>query len=272
MEIVTPCNYNPNGATTWFHKKTGKSNQYCPYCGLYIGDGNIETNKEHLIGRNFTPNAVNSGTNFNFIFRACKHCNTKKSDMERHVSSVTLFNSPAKIEDPLIFECAENKGAKDYHPDMKKIVRESFSKVEVKYQNFASFNFNVPPQLNREYCKQLAYYHVQGLFTLTTSRNYRDKNGGMRLLINPKDFFYIDNYIHNDWGNERLQGIVKMVETWPCLANVETGKGFFKAILKISKTGEWFWGLEWNKYLRVVGLICSPDKGIEVVAENWTVG
>lgn len=232
MEAIEPCGYNPNGATNWFHKKLGKSNQYCPYCGQYIGNGNIESNKEHLIGRNFTPSVVNSGTNFNFIFRACKRCNSRKSEMERHVSSVTLFNSPSKNDDQLIFKCAENKGTNDYHPDMKKSVRDSFSKIKGIYQDVFSFNFNVPPQLNREYCKQLAYYHIQGLFTLATSKDYRDKNGGMRVLIKPKDFFYIDQYIHNDWGNERLQSIIKKLSHGHVSQILMRQKDFLRLSLK----------------------------------------
>ena len=59
--------------------------------------------REHLIGREFVPaGAFDGGRKFNFIFRTCEHCNGKKAEFERHVSSVTLFRSPARAEDERI--------------------------------------------------------------------------------------------------------------------------------------------------------------------------
>ena len=50
------------------------------------------------------------GMAFNFIFRACRECNACKAHAERHVSSVTLFNSPGRQDDERAQEAALRKG------------------------------------------------------------------------------------------------------------------------------------------------------------------
>src|SRR5947209_19886080 len=85
---------------TWYNKDLTKSNQYCLYCGDFLGIGSeVASDKEHLIGRNFVPKGSLDSGGFNFIFRACQSCNGRKSSAERHISSVTLFNSPGRWSD-----------------------------------------------------------------------------------------------------------------------------------------------------------------------------
>lgn len=106
---------------SWFHKKPSESNQYCLYCSTFVGDGaSIRSDKEHLIGREFVPTgSLNVGNRFNFIFRACEQCNNEKSNIERHISSISIFNRPARYESEEINSLAVRKASKDYHPNKK---------------------------------------------------------------------------------------------------------------------------------------------------------
>lgn len=257
--MAYPFNYKDVGATVWYHKRHSKSNQYCPYCGIYIGDKTAPSNKEHLIGRNFIPNIANDGKSFNFIFRSCVACNSEKSKAERHISSVTLFNSPSRFENKEIENLALRKASQDHHHITGLSVDRSTRSQAATVDGLLNFNFSIPPQLDPQYCKALAFYHVQGLFALVTSKDPLNKYGGMRLL--PFDqFYYFGSYIVNDWGNPRLVEVVNKVRDWPCVALVDAAGGFFKVVIKKSLEGNWWWALEWNKYLRLTGGICNPGE------------
>ncbi|MCY1211229.1 hypothetical protein D3C86_1823210 [compost metagenome] len=59
---------------------------------------------------------------FNFIFRACVECNQRKAIAERHVSSVTLFNTPARAKGEYVDMEALRKASNDYHPRKKGVL------------------------------------------------------------------------------------------------------------------------------------------------------
>lgn len=43
-----------NQPVSWYHKDQSKSNQFCLYCGTFLGEGsNVSSDKEHLIARSF---------------------------------------------------------------------------------------------------------------------------------------------------------------------------------------------------------------------------
>ncbi|WP_062060064.1 IS66 family transposase [Cellvibrio sp. OA-2007] len=108
-------NYKDNQPVVWFNRSLERSNQYCLYCGNYIGvNSGVESNKEHLIAREFVPNEYFSSTDFNFLFRCCVSCNNRKSNIERHLSTSTLFNSDARKADESINKLALKKANNDY--------------------------------------------------------------------------------------------------------------------------------------------------------------
>lgn len=255
--------YQENQPISWFDRNPSRSNQYCLYCGCFVGNGaSAKSNKEHLIGRDFVPTGeFGDGTQFNFIFRSCASCNNQKSEAERHVSSVTLFNSPARALSSTHDRIAQHKGKSDYHPYKKGVpVKYSGDKFSL-HSTFGpaqiSFGLSGPPQLYAKFTEFLAFKHIQGLFSLITSKDPCTAAGTM--LLSGQYFSIYEYYIYRDWGNPQLVEIMNRARKIPCYANIETANGFFKAIMRKDKcyTDEWFWALEWNKSLRVVGAISS---------------
>ena len=256
--------YKNNQPVNWFNSYLPKSNQYCLYCGSFFGDSSIiESDKEHLIAREFVPTGeFGEGKEFNFIFRACKKCNLEKSNLERHISTVTLFKSPARRESEEHNEIAIRKAGKDYHPDKKgSLVKDSGDDLKIVLNDSnikMTFGLVGPPQENTDHVLLLAFRHIQGIFTLITSKNPLTADG-TRLLV-AEHFHLFGTYSHSDWGNPQLLAIMERVSNIPCYANILTANGFFRAIMRRNngEKGEWFWALEWNKSLRLVGSIGLP--------------
>jgi hypothetical protein len=231
-----------------------------------VGDGSVlESNKEHLIGREFVPTgAFDGGDLFNFIFRACKECNDEKSVMERHISSISIFNSPVRAISSAHNDLAQRKASKDYHPSKKgTLIKDSGDQLKFTCK-FGPANISIgassPPQANPEHIKFLAFRHVQGFFSLITSRNPLIAEGTTLLDFNY--FFFHSSYGYADWGNPQLAEIMERMREIPCYVNIETANGFFKVIMRRSpcEFGEWFWALEWNKSFRVVGAISQSGR------------
>jgi hypothetical protein len=255
-----------NQPVVWFHRDIRKSNRFCLYCGqdFYDATNNRESNKEHLIGREFVPKrSLDNGQDFNLIFRACKECNARKSELERHISSITLVNSSACQDDALALDSAERKANKDYHPDKKGVlIKDSHEKHSISGQLMGmniSFGLTSPPQLKRKYAEELAFRHIQGIFSMITSSNPTQQENTRWLTANHFDVFGI--YKESDWGNPQLQEIISRTSDWSCYANINTANGFFKVIMKRDnkKNSGWVWAIEWNKSYRVIGAIGTPD-------------
>jgi len=261
---------------SWFHKDPVKSNKYCLYCGDIVGEPGVKpSDKEHLIGRQFVPIGTLNSNSFNFLFRACQVCNGVKSNAERHVSSVTLINSPQRKQNRLIDLAAERKARGDFHPDMKgvpvgKAVKEQSIMFPLGNPITVSLGLVAPPQLNAKFKELLAFKHIQGLFSLVTAVDIRD---GVRMLPYTQ-FVYFADYAHGDWGNPQLREIAKRVEGWRCVVNINSAEGNFRAIMKRHEEFGWHWALEWNHYCRVVGAIVLPEQGAKHFEElpdlNWS--
>lgn len=197
--------YKNNQPVTWFNRSLSRSNQYCLYCGRLVGEGAVlESNKEHLIGRGFVPvGEFGSGDLFNFIFRACKKCNDEKSVLERHISSVTIFNSPVRSISQFHDNLAKHKASKDYHPTKQGILikdsRDQFNITGKLGSTNLSFGIFGPPQADPEQIQLLAFRQVQGIFSLITSRNPLSTEGTM--LLDLKYFYFHGSYVYLDWGN-----------------------------------------------------------------------
>ncbi|MBX3388619.1 MAG: hypothetical protein KF691_04105 [Phycisphaeraceae bacterium] len=244
--------FRPDQPVVWWHRSLEKSNQECLYCGRLVGDESLASDKEHLIAREFGPEgSFVTGKEFNFIFRACKECNGHKSNLERHLSSVTLFNSPAR-SDAAVDASARRKGAKDTHPVEKKLVQDSHSSLSIAAKGSGmsmKFGLVAPPQPAANYVKNLAFCQIQALFSLTTTADPTIR-GTTRIL--PEHHFQFFGYTHiNDWGNPQLMEIQKRALDVPVRAIVVSANGFFKVIMRRDQAekGEWFWALEWNKWL-----------------------
>ncbi len=197
-----------NQPVVWFKKSLSKSNQHCVYCRRFVGDGStIESNKEHLIGREFVPSGeFGNGDRFNFIFRACKECNDEKSITERHISSVTLLNSPARASSQAHNDLAQRKAEKDYHPTKKgtliKDAGDDF-KISTKFGPAnLSFTMSSPPKAVQRHIELLALRHIQGIYSLIASQDPSTIEGTSVL-----DSSYFHLYAHMFiwiWCNPRL--------------------------------------------------------------------
>jgi hypothetical protein len=262
---------------SWFHKDPARSNRHCPYCGATVGvsPGAVPSNKEHLISRNLVPTG-SLATGFNFHFRSCLECNARKGSAERHVSSVTLYNSPARAQDAEVDAIATRKGAHDFHPIGGGVrVQDASQKIEL-YGSTGPLSFSAdmvaPPQPDEDAVRLLAFNQIQGLFSLCTTEDYL--NPETYRLLEPKHWRFFGMYGHEDWGNPQLRVIADRVSEWPVRARIDTAGGYFRACLRRSpdEKGPWHWGLEWNRSLRVFGAIALPnDPLFENLPEpEWT--
>ncbi|MDO8329097.1 MAG: hypothetical protein Q7T36_01335 [Fluviicoccus sp.] len=255
--------YRIKQPVTWFNQAVSKSNQYCLYCGRLVGVGaTISSNKEHLVGREFVPTgAFGDGTLFNFIFRACEDCNNEKSNIERHISTVSLYNSPARRDSQIYNDIANRKAANDYYPNKQGVlIKDSDDNLTIAGgfgRSNITFGLSSPPQVEPTYFELLAFRHIQGIFSLITSHNPLTATG--TTLLSHDFFHFFGLYNHADWGNPHLIEIMSRVCKFPCYANIETANGFFKVIIRkrSADDGEWFWALEWNKSYRVIGAIAN---------------
>jgi hypothetical protein len=131
---------------------------------------------------------------------ACERCNGEKAEVERHVSSVTLFRSPARAEDERTDARAAHKAGRDYHPDKKGVlVQDAGGQHDLQFGPSISFGLVSPPQLNGSYVNRRALHHVQGLFSLLTSADPRDPQ--RTRLLPPDQCWVLGHYNHSDWGN-----------------------------------------------------------------------
>ena len=210
---------------------------------------------------------------FNFIFRACVECNQRKAIAERHVSSVTLFNSPARAEGEHADMEALRKARNDYHPRKKGVLVKDSQEQLTLTGRFGGASISVgmvgPPQPDKDMLGEVAFSHIQGLFSLLTTEDYLVEQK-MRLLPQ-HHFIWYDSYSYEDWGNPQAVELATRVQSWKCAANIESAQGFFRAILRINENGIWFWALEWNRQMRLVGGISDKRMAVfeDLPNEGW---
>lgn len=254
---------------SWFHRDAGRSNPFCLYGGEPVGmDSGIASDKEHLIARNFVPTG-SLASGFNFQFRACRSCNERKGNAERHVSTITLLNSPARATDLAVDILALRKARKDFHPRKQgRLVKDASEELNLRGTLGPGLSIKAqlvaPPQLDAESVALLACNQVQALFALCTSPDHRDPSS-MRLLP-ASQWQLFGDYPSRDWGNPQLVEISARVAAWPYRAKIWTANGYFRAVLRANDTGPWFWALEWNKSLRVYGAIANAEDPLPVFA------
>ncbi|MBV2205715.1 MAG: hypothetical protein KUL87_09860 [Pseudomonas sp.] len=210
---------------------------------------------------------------FNFLFRVCVPCNTRKALAERHLSSVTLLNGPGHQLDPQVAAAVARKAANDFHPNRPGVAmgdaHEAFSVAGELGGVSLGLGFNAPVQADGGLVRELALRHVQGLFSLLTTRDFRETSA--LLLLPPGQIHFLGAYPRSDWGNPRVLEVTRRAEEWPCHAQIISASGYFKATMRRHDTQGWFWALEWNKYLRVVGAIAKADMALfdALPAPRW---
>lgn len=272
--VIEVFNLHHGMPVVWYHRDKLKSNRFCVYCGCDL-HGAAESDKEHLVGRNFVPRGSLAAESFNFISRACGRCNGRKAAAERHVSTVSLFTAPLRVTDAEIDEIARRKAANDYHPEKKgTLVQDAWTESQVTaHFDLGTMRLNLvgPPQLSGDSVVLLAEYQVQGFFALVTSLDPRVPSG-CRLL--PREQIQILGvYCRNDWGNPQLLEVIRRSSSWETQVDVQTSSGWFKAMLRRSESDGWFWALEWNHSVRVVGSIFHPGRRAPLLddlpALNW---
>ena len=261
--------------TVWFHRKRDDSNRYCLYCGEDLSAESVRSTKEHLIGREFVPTGTLEGTAFNFLFRSCEGCNSRKGHLERHVSTVTLYVSPARAGSARIDQLARRKALKDFHHKKRVQVSDAGERHTI-LANLGgvagTFGLIAPPQLDPRMSAELACRQIQGFFSLLTSTNPTTLEE-TRLL--PPERVFCDGAHHSrDWGSPRLLEVVRRVQSWRRLGVVTTAQGFFRAEFRRDeeRTGQWFWALEWNKSTRILGVIASPGEPRSLFEDLPSVG
>jgi hypothetical protein len=216
-----------------------------------------------LVGRNFVPTGKLAAPAFNFIFRACRECNARKADAERHVSSVTLLNSPRRRTDPAVEILARRKGQKDFSPRVAATpIGEDLPRHQVEFPMMGAtwrFDMTAPPQLDSDLATLLAFNQVQALFSMITTM--RPQVPSSTRLLPFGDCHQLGIFPRQDWGNPRLREVQKRTRSWEQRAIVVTAEDYFKALLRRGTDEEgWFWALEWNHSVRVAGCIARAQE------------
>ncbi|MHB1068388.1 MAG: hypothetical protein ACYC1W_00820 [Gemmatimonadaceae bacterium] len=270
--------YPTGQPVSWFKQSKARSNQHCLYCGRFVGKSStLDSNREHLIGRNFVPKGYLGATDFNFIFRSCVGCNRAKADAEGHVSVISLHNSAARANDRHVDEVAAHKAGRAFYPGKKAQLVKDSSTTHTVESSFGSLKmsatFVAPPELDRERAATLAFRQTQALFSLVTAQDPRNGDGAK--ILSESEWQYVDFYPSRDWGNPRLVEIASRVRNWTSVAYVVSARGHFRAVLRAHEdpSREWFWALEWNREIRGVGAIYrgsqSPPVFVALPALRW---
>lgn len=263
---MRPFKYQPNRPVVWHSRHLRHSNQHCLYCGEFVGARSpTPSDREHLVARNFVPAGTLDSLGFNFIFRACRECNANKAAAEGHISTVTLLNSPAREDNEGIDDLARHKASRDYHPHFKgTLVQDAIVEQTIAGRiGPAAFSFTMvgPPQLDHQKVALLACNQVQALFSLATTEDPRDPNKSRFL---PPQCWRLWGFCSpQDWGNPQLVELTRRATAWATVVGIIAADGFFKAVLRQNPdcAEEWFWALEWNKALRIAGVL--GNKGEE---------
>jgi hypothetical protein len=247
----------------WYSRHHDKSNKGCPYCARPLFEPEIPSDEEHLIGRKFVPKgSFGRNGRFNFQFRACRDCNSTKAERERHVSSVTLY-SGLPLYDAEVRAIAINKASKDFHPDQKgTVVKDAHGEMKLVGNMGAmsmTLGMHMPPQLNPDYVQDLAFFHIQGLGSMISTRDHLTLEG---MGIIPCGRLYsFGFFLHADWGNLQLAELTRRFRNLPEILLLDTAAGFFRTIIcKDTLADEWYWILEWNKVCRVYGAVTKDGK------------
>lgn len=240
-------------------------NTTCPYCGIEINEDN--DSKEHVIGRRFVPKGLFDG-GWNLIVRACKKCNSKKSDLENDISAITLacliWFDESNTEEPIRKE-VKRKAEKSISRRTKRKVADSHEIVNCPVPLAPgvelNFDFVSPPQIDNNRLFELARMQMMAFFYFITFNSKTQKGGFW-----PEGFHPLSAAPHRDWGNILHKEFMNFVVNWEPKWAGSAADGFFKSIIRRHPNEEcWAWALEWNNSYRLIGFFGKRDIAQKIV-------
>lgn len=242
------------------------ANGNCVYCGRLFGHSLAPT-KEHVIGRRFVPKGTLSGE-WNLIVRACAPCNAAKSELEDDISAITMMPDPLgrfACDDPRLVAEAARKTAKARSRRTGRTVAESWEPLAIKgtWGPLAMrFDLISPPQIDDERIGGLARMQV-GAFFFLCSYDSAARRGGFPT----GEWALLTVVRRGDWGNPLARWFERTVCGWSLKFHGIGASGFFKAVIRRRPDDPalWAWAVEWNRDMRVLGFVGSPE-GIDELA------
>jgi len=242
-------------------------NRTCAYCGCELSKATAT--KEHVIGRRFVPRGTLNGR-WNLILRACVACNAKKATLEDDISAISMQPNAAgrfhEASDRALQEEVARKGERSVSRRTGKAVGLSQETVRLR-GNLGpmrmEFSWIGPPQVDEDRVAALARFHVAALmYWLTYDEVQRIGN------FIPGGFFPLRPAMRGDWGNAVHREFMRKVVSWSERLVGYTAGGYFGvAIRRLNNAPCWSWALEWNRNLRVVGLLGEEDLAKSFTAE-----
>jgi hypothetical protein len=237
----------------------------CTYCGCSLSE-DAENTKEHVIGRRFVPKGTLNGC-WNLIVRACRNCNSTKSNLENDISAITLvgkmwFDS-SDSEEKAINE-AQRKSKNSVSNKTKMTVIESHEQLKIEMPMASgvkmTFNMTSPPQIEDKRIYELSRLQLMAFFYFITYDKASRKGGFWLEGFHPLAFAH-----HGDWGNELQKSFMNTVVNWEPRWIGNTADGYFKSIIRRHPVAEcWSWAVEWNKNYRVIGFFGSRTSAQEL--------
>lgn len=241
-------------------------NATCVYCGEELTPAT--STKEHVIGRRFVPKG-SLNKEWNLIVRACRKCNSIKSELEDDISAITMHPNAWGVrddEDRVLINEAQRKGKNSYSKLTGKPVSKSQEEINIKVP-FAkgvefNFNFTSPPQIKSARVYELAHMQIMAFFYFITfnqeSKKGRFWKGGFYPVLEAQKL---------DWGNDVHLAYMKSVLKWePRWIGNYGANGFFKSVIRRHPDAEcWSWALEWNKNYRVIGFFGELEAAKKIV-------
>lgn len=241
-------------------------NTSCTYCGCNLSQDSDNT-KEHVVGRRFVPKGSLNGC-WNLIVRACKDCNSYKSELENDISAITLFGKvwcDLTNSEEIAIKEARRKSRNSISNKTKKKVSESQEHSVIEQAAAtgfkSSFGMISPPQIESKRIYELARLQLMAFFYLMTYE-IDTKKGGFW----PEGYHPLTYAPTQDWGNELLLSFMDTVNHWePCWVG-NTALGYFKSIIRKHPNETcWSWAIEWNKNYRVVGFFGSRQTAQKLI-------
>lgn len=232
---------------------TRLKNVTCCYCGKALNSR--ETTDDHVIGRKFVPSGALLNR-WNLVVRACVACNSRKSDLEDDISSITMahhLHGFSCMSNPEVQSEARRKIHRSTSRKTRKKVRDSSENITFSSAPSPSLkingNFFAPPQIEQERSNKLAMLQIMAFFYLLTFE--QDKKIGHYW---PGDFYVTQSGIKTDWGNARFLYFMQLTSSWDYRLIANTANGFFKvSIRKSPDSACWSWAIEWNDCYRLIG-------------------
>lgn len=149
---------------------TKLNNRYCPYCGCDLENiSKRERGRDHVIGRRFPPKGYLEGE-WNLIVNACCKCNSRKGDLERDISAITLHPDAALDDEDRQAEF-KRKATRTYSARTKKLVAASNKRVLIGLPGDGQtklFTLDAPPQIDDERVLDLAHFQLRAFFYMLT--------------------------------------------------------------------------------------------------------